>query len=78
MAHPRGKQHYKYINNKQRLTGTLSLTAFRTVPKLMANQIQPPWANENPGTAATGPGFNTKSEQAKGIKKLSTFKGETQ
>jgi hypothetical protein len=78
MAHPRGKKQLKYINNKQRLTGTLLLTTFRAVPKLLANPIRPPGDKINPGTAATGPGLNTKSGLAIGRTSLSLNWGASQ
>lgn len=79
MAHPRGKQQFYEINDKRRLTGTLSLSLFCAVPALMANPDRPPPdAKENLGTAATGPGFDTKSELAIGRKTLSLSWGAAQ
>lgn len=55
MAHPKGKAQPNDINAKRRLTGTLSLTAFRPVPRAMANRSgAPPGAESNaPAKAGT-------------------------
>jgi hypothetical protein len=56
LAHPTGVQQSNKINGKPRLTGTLSLTAFRRDKSLMANLSGAPPGPKKiaPDLAATG------------------------
>ena len=60
MVHPTGVPESNDSSNKRGLTGTLSLTAFRRVPAMMANLSGAPPAlkAEAPDPAATGSSAN--------------------